>query len=484
MSSFASSDALPHDYRRYGLKGSIIHSISFGDIELIKTGAILYRSNGIIDKLLDLSLPGAASELASVDSVIDCGDNLIIPGFVDAHCHAPQYAFIGTGMDLPLLEWLNKYTFPCESKFSDTEFAEKIYRKSVKRILKSGTTFVSYFATIHKKASKLLVDIVNETGLRAHIGKVSMDRNAPGYYVEDTEDGVTDEEDFIRYVLSLTEQGRAFLLDIDKGVQIINDDNEKTLLNKEFTPLIMPVVTPRYVPTCTMPMMTSLAELSYKYGIPIQSHLCENTNEIAWVKELHPEQDTYAGVYHAAGLLNQRCYMAHCCYCNPAERSLLKSTGTGVVHCPCSNFMIMSGIADVRMYKEEGIEVGLGTDVAGGYSPSMLDSIRQTITASRCLELQYRGSTPASSPYVPLNYREAFYLATQGGANVLGMGDVLGNFKPGKKLDCLVVDVSAPGSPIDTFGGEDVLEKFEKFLFLGDDRNIIKIFINGVMVLG
>ena len=470
-----------HPLRRLAVKGSIVHPISFDKIEIVNDGAILYGSNGVIEKLIDLSSPSASDELATVDSVIDFTGKLIIPGLVDAHCHAPQYAFTGTGMDLPLLKWLEQYTFPCETKFSNETFANDVYRKSVMRHLKCGTTFASYFATIHKTASKLLVDIANEIGQRAYIGKVSMDRNSPDTYIENTEEGLADEEEFIRYVLSLTQTGQDFLAKIDKGVSL--NENEQSLVNKETTPLIMPVVTPRFVPTCSMKMMVGLAELSNKYGVPVQSHLCESTNEIAWVKELHPEQETYTEVYHAAGLLHKRCYMAHCCYCNPAERGLLKSTGTGVVHCPCSNFMIMSGIADVRMYKEEGIEVGLGTDVAAGYSPSILDCLRQTITASRCLELKYRGTTPASSPYVPLNYREAFYLATQGGANVLGMGDVLGNFKPGKKMDCLVVDVSAPGSPIDTFGGEDTLEKFEKFLFLGDDRNIIKIFVDGNCVI-
>ena len=207
-----------HPLRRLAVKGSIVHPISFDKIEIVNDGAILYGSNGVIEKLIDLSSPSASDELATVDSVIDFTGKLIIPGLVDAHCHAPQYAFTGTGMDLPLLKWLEQYTFPCETKFSNETFANDVYRKSVMRHLKCGTTFASYFATIHKTASKLLVDIANEIGQRAYIGKVSMDRNSPDTYIENTEEGLADEEEFIRYVLSLTQTGQDFLAKIDKGV--------------------------------------------------------------------------------------------------------------------------------------------------------------------------------------------------------------------------------------------------------------------------
>ena len=141
----------------------------------------------------------ALLDIHNVSEIIDCKGKIIIPGFIDTHAHAPQYAFTGTGMNLPLLQWLNTYTFPCEAKFKDMKFAAEVYQKSVARHLKNGTTTCSYFATLHLEASKLLVDIIHEQGQRAYVGKVSMDRNSPDYYMESTEDGIQHAKDFVHY---------------------------------------------------------------------------------------------------------------------------------------------------------------------------------------------------------------------------------------------------------------------------------------------
>ena len=157
---------------RKALIGSIIHSKGFGQIEIIKLGALVYDGDGQILDIIDGDEAHLRKELKCFDEVFDHRGKLIIPGFIDAHCHAPQYRFSGTGMDLPLLSWLEKYTFPCESKFADLSFASTVYEKSIKRHLKCGTTFASYFATLHLEASKLLVDVINSVGQRAFVGKV------------------------------------------------------------------------------------------------------------------------------------------------------------------------------------------------------------------------------------------------------------------------------------------------------------------------
>eukprot|EP00599_Poterioochromonas_sp_BG-1_P014386 CAMPEP_0173162778 /NCGR_PEP_ID=MMETSP1105-20130129/19519_1 /TAXON_ID=2985 /ORGANISM="Ochromonas sp., Strain BG-1" /LENGTH=617 /DNA_ID=CAMNT_0014082691 /DNA_START=170 /DNA_END=2023 /DNA_ORIENTATION=+ len=586
------------------LIGSVIHSIAFGEIEIIDHGAIVYDLNGVIQQVIDLKKHPLSSEaLASFEQVQDFTGKLIIPGFVDAHCHAPQYVFSGTGMDLPLLQWLEKYTFPCEAKFRDEAFARLAYEKSIKRHLKCGTTFASYFATIHLNACKVLVDVINEVGQRAHVGKVSMDRNSPDFYIEETEEGGEAAEEFVQYVLSQTEVGRKLLfststsiparatravsfssnIDLvqynppsyelstpaeshgrkrvravslmseedlsivtkedkrlktspvtttssdDSVMQFVNIEEElshpptPTLLNRQDTPLIIPCITPRFVPTCTKDIMQRLGEIAKKYGLPVQSHMSESVNEIAWVAELHPECDTYAGVYEQYGLLHEKAYMAHCCHSSKEEREILRKTGASAVHCASSNFMLSSGVMDVRQFLEEGIKVALGTDVAGGYSPSMLDALRQAVIASRVKGFEYKKmmkeqeqerevvdssrlspsesgddaslssvsspSTPSSSSalvekdYKSLNYVEAFHLATVGGAEVLGMGDVVGNFMVGKKLDCLIIDVHHEDSPIDIFEHESSSEHFQKFLFLGDDRNIAHVFVDGKCVI-
>jgi len=498
------------------------------------------------------SFQDAVKQALQVDAVIDHRGKIIIPGFVDAHCHAPQYVFTGTGMDLPLLNWLEKYTFPSEAKFKDPSFAREAYRRSVCRHLRSGTTFASYFATIHDVSSKILCEVVAEVGQRAHVGKVSMDRNSPDYYIETTADGCNDAESFVRQVLGMTEAGRAHL----RAVEVAEAEAEaeagglkekrldgadptelswsfKALLDQPTTPRVIPAVTPRFVPTCTSELMLKLGEISNKYGLPLQSHLSESPAEIEWVKSLHPDCDSYGDVYFKHQLLHPFAYMAHCCHSDAEERALLQRTGTGVVHCPSSNFMLGSGVLDVRGMINEGIKVALGTDVAGGYSPSMLDALRQTIIASHIKEMQHRDSKKdASIPhasdkhdeasvYSCLSVKEAFHLATVGGAEVLGMGRMLGNFFEGKKLDCLVIDVErgnakrrsnsmndmgaddrespvsfdAPAellgswagdygaNPVDVFGADGLMEKFEKFLFLGDDRNVRFIYIDGKCVL-
>jgi len=235
---------------------------------------------------------------------VDLGPSrLLIPGFVDAHVHAPQYGFMGLGVGLPLLQWLDKYTFPFESRFSDLEFAKEMYEAACARHLRHGTTFCSYFATIHVEATKELTRIARDMGQRVYVGKVNMDRNgAPKVnYIETTKDSIEGTEDFVQHV---------------------NDMND---------PLAVPVVTPRFAPTCTPDLMRTLADISDRETIPVQTHMSENEGEIAWVKELHPECDSYADVYDSHGLLHERTYLAHCVHCSSGEIGLMAKKGSSVV---------------------------------------------------------------------------------------------------------------------------------------------------------
>jgi guanine deaminase len=514
------------------IKGALVHSLSFGHVQVIDNGAIVYDSNGVIQSVFDFSVAGAAEQFSSLaPETIDYSGKIICPGFVDAHCHAPQYLFTGTGVDIPLIEWLGKFTFPSEAKFEDSTFARLVYKRSVRRHLISGTTFAAYFATIHKESAGVLAEVVREIGQRAFVGKVSMDRNSPPYLIEDTRRGIADAEEFVRAVLQQTEAGARFLQSVDAEAgseapkSAVPFGSRPTLLNDPaITPLVMPCITPRFVPSCTSEMMRALGAISYKYGVPVQSHLSETSEEIKWVSELHPESPSYTAVYEAHNLLHSRTLMAHGVYCTDDELELLKRTGAAVVHCASSNFLLGSGIMDVQKYVMAGVPVALGTDVAGGASASMLDAIRNTICASRAVGIFKRGShdhrlasierlrrkkmrvgsTSDSTQsevselvsqleeefvrdepyYAHLNTEEAFHLATLGGAEAVGMGNVIGNFLPGKKLDCLVVDIEAPGGPIDHFegSGASTLQSFEKFIYVGDDRNIETIIVDGKIV--
>ncbi|KAG7394334.1 hypothetical protein PHYBOEH_005293 [Phytophthora boehmeriae] len=445
-------------------KANVVHSLALGQLQVLQPGLVGVNDQGKIEFVLDLSQQQTETATANrFDELVDLGDQLLLPGFIDGHAHAPQHSFVGVGMHLPLLQWLETYTFPYEAKFQSVAYAKAVYEEAVRRHLNNGTTTCSYFATIHLDACKVLADIIEQVGQRGYVGKVNMDRNGSSGLQEDTQTSIDDTRDFVDYVLK--------------------KDNR----------LLTPVITPRFVPSCSSKLMTALAQISREHSpkLPVQSHLAENRAEITWVKSLHPESLNYTGVYEDHGLLHDRSYMAHCIWCSKDEREILKDKQTAVIHCPNSNFSLSSGVLNVRRLLREGIKVGLGTDVSGGYSPSMLDSIRQAIIASKLVSIGNGSSADNDQEDLEmdsLSYAEAFHLATVGSAEALGLGDKVGNFLVGKDFDALVVDPNVANSPIDQVDdpdeavAADVLHTFQKFLFLGDDRNIVNIFVGGRQV--
>ena len=228
------------------------------------TDALLgVADDGRIAFLLDLSsgcedvISAAQKEHGFDGSLIQrlAPEEVLVPGMVDTHIHASQYSYTGTGYELPLLQWLETYTFPAESLLSDEEKAREVYEKVVKRTLKCGTTSAVYFATISTKSTELLADVVKELGQRALVGKVNMDRNSPDFYVETTEKSVDDTLEFVEYVEKLTAG--------DAGKM-----------------LVQPVITPRFVPTCSSELMTKLGDLAKEKNLHIQSHISENPDEV------------------------------------------------------------------------------------------------------------------------------------------------------------------------------------------------------------
>lgn len=345
--------------------GPIIHSRSLAELQVMQQGLLGVDATGRICFVLDLSAVRAEEATVVLNvlrtesagqpgapELVELGSRMLIPGFVDAHAHAPQHAFTGTALDLPLLEWLERYTFPHETKFADVKHARKIYSRAVRNHLKHGSTTVSYFATIHNEACKVLVEVCREQGQRAYVGKVNMDRNSPPTYCEETQQSLRDTRGFVDHVLGLGD------------------------------PLITPVITPRFVPSCTPTLMRGLAKISDDHQLPLQSHLSENLAECEWVRSLHPDCTSYSDVYDKHGLYTSRSYMAHCVHCARPERDLVLQRGVGIVHCPNSNFTLASGVCNVREWLNEGHKVALGTDVAGGYSPSILNAIRMARVAS------------------------------------------------------------------------------------------------------
>ena len=381
----------------------------------------------------------------------------IIPGLIDTHVHAPQYKFTGTGTDVPLMEWLQKYTFPTESSYKDLNAAAHRYDLLVKRFLANGTTTATYFGTIHLEANKILVDSIIALGQRAVVGKVNMDRESPDSYVESTEQGLIDAEEFVKFTLAKNSSR------------------------------IYPCITPRFIPTCTVESMKGLSAIAKKYDVHIQSHISECCGEVSFVRHLHPEHKTDAHVFDEVGLLTNKSLMAHGTLLTDDDIRLLAARGTSVSHCPLSNFFLGDACFRVNNAMKLGLKVGLGTDVAGGISPSMLSSIRMAVVNSRCLrahKLAVKGGlevTPEMEEDV-ISFKEGLYLATMGGARALNIDHQVGSFEEGKEFDALLVDVNVEGGPFDIFDGDTIEDQFEKFINLGDDRNILEVYVQGVLV--
>ncbi|KAI8393497.1 guanine deaminase [Radiomyces spectabilis] len=437
--------------------GTLVHSLSITELEIITNG-VLVVDNGVIvhmeRNVEDVDAYLQKNEIKDYNLHRLNASQFIVPGFVDTHAHAPQYVFTGSGMDMQLLEWLNTYVFPTETAFKNVEHADKAYTTAVSRFLRNGTTTCSWFATIHLEACQKLTDIIENLGQRAYIGKVNMDQNAPDFYIEETDASLKNTRTFVEYV------------------------------QKKESKLLTPVVTPRFAITCSSRLMNGLSEIAKEYDVPIQTHLCENPDEIQFTCSLFPESKDYTAIYDDHNLLGEKSYMAHCVHMTDDEIKMLADRKTGISHCANSNFSLHSGVCDVRRFMESGVKVGLGTDVAGGFAPSMLDAIRSTFFASKTIKVLKRdGMLKGGDDYVPLSPAELLYLATMGGAKVLGLQDTIGNFEKGKAFDALWVDLENDGG-VDLMGMESPYQKVQKFLFNGSDKNLLHVYVQGRRVAG
>lgn len=360
----------------------------------------------------------------------DFGDRLLIPAFYDLHIHAPQYRNLGLALDLELLPWLNTYTFPEEAKFTDPAYAERIYRRFVHELWMQGTMRSSVFATIHPEATRILADLFVESGMGAKVGIVGMNRNSPDNLSNTTEELVA------------------------------NIRNLKTYLDQRSSNhLVEPIITPRFVPSCTEDMLTALGHLAKELNLSVQSHLSENRSEIDWVKQLEPDTTCYGDAYNRYGLFGQQpTVMAHCCYTDGEELQLMKKNHVMVVHCPTSNSNIASGIAPIRKFMQEGIPVALGTDVSAGHYVSMLRIIQYAIQVSKLIYAQTHGQMPF------LTLSEAFYLATKSGGSFFGK---VGSFEKGYEMDALIVDDSYLN-----YDNYTLEQRIQRYIYIGDDRDI------------
>lgn len=414
------------------LKGNIVYSVVPEKMEICENGYLVY-DNGVVQGVY-AELP----EQYANDEIEDYGDKLIIPGLVDLHIHAPQYAFRGLGMDMELLDWLNTNTFPEESKMKDLEYAKKSYGTFVENLKKSATTRAVVFATLHRPATNLLMDMLEEAGLATMVGKVNMDRNSPDYLCETTEESAAETAAWLKDVMA-------------KGYK-------NTL----------PILTPRFTPTCTDELMEELKKLQVEYNLPMQSHLSENFSEIAWVKELCPWSECYGDAYDHFGMFGKDCktVMAHCVHSTDIEVEKMKENGVFIAHCPESNINLSSGVAPIRRYLKLGMNVGLGSDVAAGSTENMFTAMAYAVQASK---MRWR---LADDSLKQLTADEVFYLATKGGGAFFGK---VGTFEEGYEMDAVVLDDSRLAHPQEL----DVKSRLERMIYFSDDREIYAKYVKG-----
>ena len=419
----------------FALKGDILYPKNLNAVNQHKNSYLVCvdgKSDGIYK-----SLPAKYKGI----KVYDFSGRIITPGFIDLHLHAPQYSFTGLHMDMKLLDWLNTYTFPEESKYEKISYAKRAYDIFVNDLKYTPTTRFSMFATIHKQASIYLMKKLDDFGYKGYVGKVNMDRNSPKYLVETTEKSLEDTEEFI-------------------------------IATKKFKN-IKPIITPRFIPTCSDELLSGLSKIIKKYNLPIQSHLSENRSEIEWVKELVPNSKSYEQAYDMYDMLGSKTntIMAHYVWPDKDGMELVKKNKVWVAHSPSSNRNLSSGVAPVGLYLKEGIKVGLATDVAGGSYLSMFRAVEDVITASKMRNALYDPDVPA------VTLEQAFYMATVGGGEFFGK---VGSFDKGYEFDAVVLNEDE--IPTILMKELNILERFERFIYRPNNKVKAK-FIAGKKVV-
>lgn len=410
------------------LKGNIISSDSLKDITIYEHSYLVAEEGKIVG--IYSSLPAQYKKL----HVTDYGDKLIFQSFSDMHLHAPQYPMLGMGMDLPLLEWLNTYTFPTEAKFASTIVAKKVYKDLAKKLAANGTTRVCMFSSLHYKSTLVLMKELEKAGISGYVGKVNMDRNGSEELQETTKESIKNTKKWLEACSSFKN--------------------------------IKPIITPRFTPSCTDELMEELGKIAKENDLPIQSHLSENLGEIAWVKELHPDCKEYWQTYKKYNLWNSKTLMAHCVHSSKEELDAIKKAGVYVVHCASSNENLTSGYAQVRKMLDNNIKVVLGSDIAGGDHLSMFDNVSATIRASKARNILEDHKVDF------LTVEEAFYLATSAANSFFGE---LPGLAKGNALNVIVLDDSKLVSVKEL----SVKERFERMIYLRQDKAIKAVYSNG-----
>ncbi len=424
---------------RQAFRASILHCLADpGEASLDSaceylSDGLLIVENGVVAKLgaADSLLPQLGDDVA----VQEFPGQFIVPGFIDCHVHFPQLDIIASYGE-QLLDWLNRYAYPAEARFADENYAHEIANVFLDELLRNGTTTALVFGTVHPHSADAIFEAAEKRDMRLIAGKVLMDRMCPEELRDDPASSYADSKDLIEKWHGKGRLGYA--------------------------------ITPRFALTSSAAQLEAAGRLAGEYpDVWIHTHLAENQAEVEEVARQFPDSGSYLGVYDHYGLLRERSVFAHCLHLSDDDRHCMAKKGGAVAFCPTSNLFLGSGLFDLRSMRDANVRCGLGTDIGGGTSLSLL---RTAGEAYKVLHLQDQ-ALPAT---------RALYLATLGAAEALYLDDKLGNFEVGKEADFVVLDTNA--SNLTARRGNaasSIEEKLFALTMLADDRNVAATFVNG-----
>ena len=425
----------------HAVRGTLL---DFLDDPQVPGGAALrHVADGLLvvrDGLIERSGPAAEllARLPSGTPVSDRRGAILMPGFVDAHIHYPQTGIIASH-GKQLMDWLNVYTFPAEARFADIDHARRVAGFFLDELLRNGTTTAAVYATVHKHSAEVLFEAAQARGMRLLTGKVMMDQECPPD---------------LRDTAASSYADSAALIERWHGRERL-----------EY------LVTPRFALTSSRQQLQFAARLLDEYpGVRLQTHIAENHTEIRLVAEMFPDSRDYLGVYEDFGLLRAGGLFGHCVHFDASSWARLAAAGAVAVHCPTSNLFLGSGLFDIAAARAAGARVALATDVGGGTSFSMLQTMNEA----------YKVARMGGHPFTAL---DGFYMATLGGARGLGLEARIGNFEPGKEADFVALDPAA--TPILAHRSAltaGIEEQLFALMMLGDDRAVAATWVLGCPV--
>ena len=409
---------------------------------------VITHSNGEIT-----AITPADEWVGEVDESLDVG-KVLIPGLIDLHIHAPQWAQLGTGYDVPLDEWLFEYTFPTEAKCADIAYAIDLWNNMVPALLANGTTTAVYYGSVHVPATTALAKACVQHGQRAWVGRTAMDHpeGTPEYYRDAT---------------------------AAEGLLSTRTSIEQIVALEDSRGLVQPIITPRFIPACTDELLVSLGELAEETGHLVQTHCSENDWEHGYVLERHSMSDTDS--LDRFGLLRDHTVLAHGTLLRDVDFDTIAERGAGVAHCPLSNVYFGDAVFPTRRAMQRGVRVGLGTDIAGGPSASLLANTARAIDVSRHLEngvdQRVRGVDRGVADS-RIDSVTAFYLATLGGAEVLGAP--IGLLEVGRRFDAVAISLDNISVEAES---EPAQQSFEKLIRLAGRADISTVWVDGEKVV-